>query len=137
MAEGAWTTVAKASELPDPGMKRVELPGKEIVIVHVGGRMLALTDRCGHMNAPLSRGTVRASADRVVVTCPLHFSTFDVGTGKNLSGPIKAPPVDMTGTPKSVVETLARAAELAAQIRTHDLETYPVQRVGDEIQIKI
>src|SRR3989454_3445630 len=38
---------------------------------------------CGHRQAPLSKGTLEGH----VIECPLHFATFDVRTGKLLSGP--------------------------------------------------
>jgi len=34
---------------------------------------------CGHRQAPLSKGKL----DGYVIECPLHFATFDVGTGKH------------------------------------------------------
>src|SRR3989454_10157922 len=39
---------------------------------------------CGHRQAPLSKGTLEGH----VIECPLHFATFDVRTGKLLSGPV-------------------------------------------------
>ena len=46
----------------------------------------ALRDSCGHRQAPLSKGTLAGR----VIECPLHFATFDVRTGKLLSGPASA-----------------------------------------------
>ncbi len=64
-------------------MKHVEIDGKEIMIANVEGKFYAIGDRCGHMSARLSMGTLT----NTVVTCPLHFSRFDVTTGKLVSGP--------------------------------------------------
>ena len=50
-------------------MKHVEVKGKEIVIVNVGGKFYAMDDRCGHMNALLSMGSI---ANGSIVTCPFH-----------------------------------------------------------------
>ncbi len=135
--EDGWVTVAKVADVPEGSMKRIELPGREIAIARLGGQYFAVDDRCGHMNAPFSRGVLRSTQRGPVVTCPLHFSTFDVSTGKNLTGPVKPAPIDMAGTPKPVLETLAKAGELAAAIRVHDVATYPVRTVGDQIQIRL
>jgi nitrite reductase/ring-hydroxylating ferredoxin subunit len=40
-------------------MKHVEIKGKEIAIINLDGKYYAINDRCGHMNAPLSKGENR------------------------------------------------------------------------------
>ena len=77
---GTWETIAKASELPSRSMKHIEIKGKEIVIINLDGKYYAIYDRCGHMNAPLSMGTLNGK----IVTCPLHGARFDVTTGKRV-----------------------------------------------------
>ena len=79
----SWETIAKASELPSRSMKHVEIKGKEIAIINLDGKYYAINDRCGHMSAPLSKGEIRNVQGKDIVTCPLHFSTFDIVTGKN------------------------------------------------------
>jgi nitrite reductase/ring-hydroxylating ferredoxin subunit len=79
----SFIEVAKISEIPPGTMKHIETGGKEICIVNISGRFYAIGDRCGHENARLSTGTLQGT----VVTCPMHFSRFDVTTGKLLSGP--------------------------------------------------
>ena len=59
---------------------------RRIVIANVDGTFYAVHDACGHRGAPLSRGTLTG----YVIECPLHFATFDVRTGKLLSGPTSA-----------------------------------------------
>jgi nitrite reductase/ring-hydroxylating ferredoxin subunit len=66
-------------------MIHVEVDGKEIMIANVEGRFYAMDDRCPHMNALLSKGTLNGS----IVTCSRHFSSFDVITGKAISGNTK------------------------------------------------
>src|SRR5207249_3141662 len=55
-----------------------------IFVANVDGAFYALQDACGHRQAPLSKGTLEGH----VIECPLHFATFDVRTGKLLSGPV-------------------------------------------------
>jgi nitrite reductase/ring-hydroxylating ferredoxin subunit len=134
---GEWTRVASASEVPNRSIKRVVVGAQEVAIVNLDGTFYAVVDRCGHMNAPFSRGSVRPAEGTAVLTCPLHGSTFDAASGKNLTGPVKPPAIDMTGTPRAVLDTLARAAELSALIRVKDVATFPVRQVGDDLQLKV
>lgn len=135
-SDDGWTTVAKASEVPPGTLKRLDFLGKEVALVNVGGRFYAVRDRCGHMNAPLSRGAVREVQGRPVITCPLHFSTYDAASGKNLSPPVKPPPIDTTGTPKPILDALTKAAELSAIIRVLDVEPFEVRQDGDQVRLR-
>jgi nitrite reductase/ring-hydroxylating ferredoxin subunit len=131
-----WMTVAKASELATVSLKHIEVGGREIALVNVAGKFFAIGDRCGHMNSRLSRGKVVSSPQgEGIVACPLHGSTFDIVTGKLLSGPVKSPPSDMSTVPKAVVDTLARAAELSTLIKVHDVENFDVRVDGDDIKL--
>jgi nitrite reductase/ring-hydroxylating ferredoxin subunit len=79
----SWVRIAKTNELRSRSMKYVEIKGKEIVIINLDGKYYAINDRCGLMNAPLSKGEIRKEQGKDIVTCPLHFATFDIITGKN------------------------------------------------------
>ncbi len=48
--------------------------GKEIVIANLDGKFYAFADRCGHMNARLSRGNINQN----IVTCPWEIAVFDL-----------------------------------------------------------
>jgi nitrite reductase/ring-hydroxylating ferredoxin subunit len=124
----SWETIAKTSELPSRSMKHVEIKGKEIAIVNLDGKYSAFNDRCGHMNAPLSKGEIRNVKGKDIVTCPLHFSTFDIVTGKKLSEPKMSPPMDMAALPKSLQDVFAQAAQIMAFVKTYDMETFEVKR---------
>jgi nitrite reductase/ring-hydroxylating ferredoxin subunit len=137
MAEkgGTWSTVAKADEIPTGSIKHVEIQGVEYSIINLDGKYYAIGDRCGHMNAPLSRGRISTVQGKSVVVCPLHGSTYDVASGRNLTGPVKSPPADMTAVPQPIIDLLAHSAELAAAIKVHDLPSFEVERQGDEIRL--
>jgi nitrite reductase/ring-hydroxylating ferredoxin subunit len=79
----AFVKAVETAEVPVGKMKKVELEGKEILIVNVEGKYYAIPDRCTHRNGDLSMGTLEGK----IVTCPLHGSQFDVTTGKNIRGP--------------------------------------------------
>jgi nitrite reductase/ring-hydroxylating ferredoxin subunit len=74
--------VAKTFEVPVGKMKHVEPDGIEILIANVEGKFYAVGDRCPHLHAKLSEGTL----NKTTVTCPRHLSSFDVTTGRVISG---------------------------------------------------
>jgi len=76
------TKVAKTSDIPVGTMKHVEVEGIEILIANVEGKFYAVGDRCSHLNAMVSKGTL----NKTIVTCPRHLSTFEVTTGRAISG---------------------------------------------------
>jgi nitrite reductase/ring-hydroxylating ferredoxin subunit len=80
----SFVEVANVNGIPSGTMKHIEAGGKELCIANVSGIFYAIGDRCPHMNALLSMGTLQGT----IVTCPLHFSRFDLKTGKKLSGPV-------------------------------------------------
>ena len=78
--------VIKASALAPGAMTWAVIDRQRILIANVDGVFYALKDSCGHRGAPMSTGTLFG----YVVECPLHYATFDVRTGKLLSGPVSA-----------------------------------------------
>jgi nitrite reductase/ring-hydroxylating ferredoxin subunit len=79
-----FVPVAMASELSPGQMKWVAVNGERRVLVNVEGTFYAISDVCGHRNAPLSRGKL----DGYLIECPLHFAQFDVRTGELVNGPV-------------------------------------------------
>jgi nitrite reductase/ring-hydroxylating ferredoxin subunit len=79
-----FVPVAKACELPPGRMKWVAVNGERRVLANVEGTYYAISDVCGHRNAPLSRGKLQG----YLIECPLHFAQFDVRTGELVSGPV-------------------------------------------------
>ena len=76
--------VCKAADLSPGSMTWVAVDRERVLLVNVGGTFYALSDVCGHLRAPLSRGRL----DGYSVECPLHFACFDVRTGALISGPV-------------------------------------------------
>jgi nitrite reductase/ring-hydroxylating ferredoxin subunit len=81
-----FVPVAKTADIPPDGMKCVAVERARVLLANVDGRFYAISDICGHRNAPLSRGRLAGH----IVECPLHFAQFDVRTGKLVDGPIAA-----------------------------------------------
>ena len=85
-APDGFIAVASIADIPPGGMKCVAIDRDRVLLAHIDGWFYAISDICGHRNAPLSRGKL----DGHVVECPLHFAQFDVRTGKLVDGPVSA-----------------------------------------------
>ena len=133
-----FVNIAKVSEIPAGTMKHVEAGGIELCVVNVNGKIYAIGDRCGHENARLSAGRL---AD-TTVTCPMHFSKFDVTTGKKVGEPV----LEMAGIarkfegcPEQVKKEMGQMfqgiVESQKLIRTYDLPVFEVKVDGSDIQV--
>jgi len=83
---GGFIAVAQVSEIPAGAMKCVAVDRNRVLLANVEGCFYAVSDVCGHRNAPLSRGRLNGH----IIECPLHFAEFDVRTGKLIDGPVSA-----------------------------------------------
>jgi len=127
-----FVEVAKTGEIAPGGMKAVEANGKEIVLCNYDGKIYAVSRRCGHTNAPLEMGTLEG----YILTCPLHYSQFDITTGEALSGTVPRHFGDEP-MPESIGRFFQYAGMLISKIKTYDLETYPVKIDGNSIMIEV
>jgi nitrite reductase/ring-hydroxylating ferredoxin subunit len=127
-----FVEVAKVDDIAPGGMKAVEANGKEIVLCNYDGKIYAVSRRCGHTNAPLEMGTLEG----YILTCPLHFSQFDIRTGEALSGPV---PRDFGDEPfpEGVQRFFQYAGSLLEEIKTYNIETYKVEIEGDSIKVEV
>jgi nitrite reductase/ring-hydroxylating ferredoxin subunit len=128
----AYVEVAKVSEISQENMKHIEINGKEIAIANHDGKFYAFDDRCGHMNARLSRGNINQN----VVTCPFHHAKFDITSGKKKAEPILEIPPGMEPLPPSWQKYMGVVAQEMSFIKTDDQETYEVKVEGDSIKIR-
>lgn len=78
-----YIRVACIDDLQPGRMKRIDLPGRRILLANVDGRFYATDDTCTHEEASLSSGSLRGE----FVKCPLHGSRFSVCTGAPLEEP--------------------------------------------------
>ncbi len=132
----SFVKVAKVSEIPDETMKHIEVDGKELCIANVIGKFYVIGDRCGHENARLSLGTLT----NTIVTCPMHFSRFDVTTEKLISGAklegsgsdnmfAKCP----EEVQKAMKQMFQQIGENQSLIKTYDLPVYEVKVDGNDL----
>jgi nitrite reductase/ring-hydroxylating ferredoxin subunit len=126
--------IGSVDDIPQGKMKHVEVKGKEIVIANVGGKFYAMDDRCGHMNALLSMGSI---AKEGIVTCPFHGASFDVTTGRKTREPILTPSQEMEPLPEKWQNYMENVGQLMSHIRTYDQQAYETKVDGDLIKIKV
>ncbi|MHB8807795.1 MAG: Rieske (2Fe-2S) protein [Anaerolineaceae bacterium] len=122
----------KAVEIAPGGMKAVEVEGHEIVVCNVDGKFYALERRCGHMNAPLEKGTL----DGKILTCAMHCAQFDLTTGEALSGPV-SPDLGGEKLPPRVGKYLQDVGMLMQHIRTHSIRTYETRLEADSVMVAL
>jgi nitrite reductase/ring-hydroxylating ferredoxin subunit len=122
-------------DVPLGKMKHVEIEGKEILLANSGdGTVYALSDRCSHMNAPLSMGTLNGK----VVTCPMHGARFDITTGKKIAEPMAPDPSKFPEPiPESLQKVFARSAQVMSKVKTYDQPVYETKIEEDTVKVKI
>jgi nitrite reductase/ring-hydroxylating ferredoxin subunit len=64
-----------------------KIKDKEIMVIYHKEKYYCLDARCAHAGAPLAEGTLNEQ----VLTCPWHYSQFDITTGDVLRGPAQKP----------------------------------------------
>jgi nitrite reductase/ring-hydroxylating ferredoxin subunit len=136
-----WIRVASVAELPPGAMLRVTRGDLDVLLAHTHAGVVATDDRCPHMAAPLSIG----SLDDCVVACPLHKGRFDLSTGDVVvfpttggldadgrSHPTWSPP---GSEPKP--EPPDAKARARALTRVRRLRYYPVRITDDAIEVAL
>ena len=78
-----WVALLPAADLPSGSMRRVTRGELDLLLAHTPAGIVVTDDRCPHMSAPLSIG----SLDGCVVACPLHEGRFDLCSGN----PVRMP----------------------------------------------
>jgi nitrite reductase/ring-hydroxylating ferredoxin subunit len=91
--------VARADEIPPGGQKLVRAGTRDIVVFNVAGELFALSDKCPHKGASLSKGRLTGVVTSSepgeyeihrpgeIVRCPWHGWEFDVRTGRSWCDP--------------------------------------------------
>jgi nitrite reductase/ring-hydroxylating ferredoxin subunit len=79
----AYRPLLPVSALPAGSMLRVTIGDLDLLLAHTSDGIVATEDRCPHMSAPFSLG----SLDGCAVACPLHRGVFDLATGETLQRP--------------------------------------------------
>jgi len=73
----AFRDALAVPDLPECSMRRVTFGDLDVLLAHTTNGIAAVDDRCPHMSAPLSLG----SLEGCIVGCPLHDGRFDLASG--------------------------------------------------------
>ena len=121
-----------ASEVAPGGMKAIELDGNEIVICNCGGKYYAIQRRCGHMNAPLEKGTL----DGTYLTCPMHCVQFDVRNGEVLCDPV---PADFGSEmpPPQLGKYLQNIERIMKPVRSESIRTFATRLDAGWVEVAL
>jgi nitrite reductase/ring-hydroxylating ferredoxin subunit len=137
----AFQPVLDVAELPLGSMRRVSRGDLDVLLVHLDDGIMATDDRCPHMSAPLSLGTL----DGCVVTCPLHEGRFSVCTGEPLQMPTtggldpdgRYHPTWSPAGKDPKVDPPGLKAEARRLTRTRRLRYYPVRVIEGRVEIAL
>jgi 3-phenylpropionate/trans-cinnamate dioxygenase ferredoxin subunit len=129
------------AELPAGTMRRVTFGDVDVLVAHTSRGLCAVDDRCPHMSAPLSIG----SLDGCIVACPLHAGRFDLETGDPVQmpttgglwpdgtyEPVWTPP---GREPKEDPPGLKTQARRLTRVRR--FRYYPIRIAGDVIEVAV
>jgi nitrite reductase/ring-hydroxylating ferredoxin subunit len=138
-AGAAFEPLLAAAELPPGTMRRVTRGELDVLLAHTPKGIVAVADRCPHMSAPLSIGTL----DECIVGCPLHEGRFDLATGE----PVRMPTTGGLG-PDGVyhptwspagrepkVDPPGKKAEARRLTRVGRFRYYPLRIVDGRIEV--
>jgi len=130
-ASGEWRRLAVADDLPPGSLTRFTFGDLDLLLAHTPNGLCLTDDRCPHMAAPLSLGTL----DGCTVACPLHRGEFDLATGDTVQFPTTGgldadgmyhPPWAPPGSPDKPEPTDLKARARAAT-RIRRLRYYPLR----------
>lgn len=74
----AFIELAKLSQLFDGYRKTIRVNDRDLLLVQTGGRVYVIENRCPHMDASLSRGSLSSDG---TIRCPVHGIEFKLDDG--------------------------------------------------------
>jgi nitrite reductase/ring-hydroxylating ferredoxin subunit len=140
-ADARFRPALSLSDLPPGAMRRVSFGELDVLVAHTERGIAAVDDRCPHMSAPLSIGTL----DGCVVACPLHSGRFDLITGEPVQMPTTGglwpdghyEPVWTPPGREPKPDPPGIKAEARRLTRVRRLRYYPVRISADAIEVAI
>ena len=136
-----FSAVMGVDELEPGTMKRFTRGDWDFLVVNTDEGICVTDDRCPHMSAPLSLGTL----EDCVVGCPLHKGKFDLVTGDVVQFPTTGgldadgtyhPTWTPPGAPDKPEPTDLKA-QARALTRVRRLRYYPLRVVDGIIEVQL
>ncbi len=140
-AGSAFEPVLSLADLPPGGMVRVTRGDLDLLLARTPSGIVAVDDRCPHMSAPLSIGTLEGC----VVGCPLHEGRFDLSTGEPVQMPTtggldpdgRHHPTWSPAGREPKVEPPGKKAEARRLTRVRRLRYYPLRIRDGRIEVAL
>jgi naphthalene 1,2-dioxygenase ferredoxin component len=129
------------ADLPEGSMRRVSHGDLDVLVAHTPAGIVAVDDRCPHMAAPLSIG----SLEGCVVSCPLHEGQFDLCSGELVRMPttggldpdgVYHPTWSPVGK-DAKVDPPGKKAEARRLTRVRRFRYYPVRIVDGRVEVTL
>ncbi len=140
-ATADFEPLADLADLPAGRMLRVTRGDLDLLLVNSENGICVIDDRCPHMAAPLSLGTL----DGCVIACPLHRGRFDLCDssivqfpttgGLDADGGYHTPWNPSDSAPKPEPTDLKAMARAATRVRR--LRYYPVRIETGKIEVRL
>jgi nitrite reductase/ring-hydroxylating ferredoxin subunit len=140
-SDAAFAAMLATEELPAGTMRRVTRGDVDVLLVNTPDGVVAVDDRCPHMSAPLSLGTL----DGCIVACPLHEGRFDLCSGFPVQMPttggldpdgVYHPTWSPAGR-EGKVDPPGLKAEARRLTRVRRFRYYPVRIVDGQIEVAL
>lgn len=140
-AGASFVPLLAAADLVPGAMRRATAGDLDVLLAFTDDGIVAVDDRCPHMSAPLSLGTLEGC----IVSCPLHSGRFDLRTGDPVTMPTTGG-LDPTGAYHPVWSPPGREpktdppgvkAEARRLTRVRRFRYYPVRILDGRIEVAI
>ena len=82
-----FVKVADVGQMSDPGKELVEVDGRLVVLLFVGGQYYCIDDVCTHDGGTLGEGCLEGTE----IICPRHGARFDITDGRAVTMPATQP----------------------------------------------
>ncbi len=78
--ERRWIFALKEDDIADGEKRPLLVEGEKMLLIRKDGEFFAISNKCPHMECPLSKGTL----EEYVIKCPCHDWRFDIRNGEFL-----------------------------------------------------
>lgn len=82
-AEGGWLPACDLADIPEGGVRALELDGEALLLSRRGRVVTCFQNACAHLGMPIDDGEVVGGT----LTCPHHGFRYDLSSGECLTAP--------------------------------------------------
>ena len=82
-AKGNWAFAGTLADIPDAGLKAMEIIGEKVLLSRRGAIVTCFQNACAHLGMTIDDGEISDG----IITCAHHGFQYDLGTGECLTAP--------------------------------------------------